>query len=127
MQDQDFKSLQAHNIGETVVPGTQDTSDTQVQDDGTDSQNNGEQPDPDIPDDQTSRSSLGDNYQTAIDDNEQDDTIQFDNPVSQPFLSKSVRVPITEVGCLSFFFCYKITYRDICHPCKQMLIHKSKG
>ena len=43
-----------------------------------------------------------DNYQTAIDGDEQDDTIQFGNPVTQPFLSRSVRVPITEVGCLSF-------------------------
>ena len=38
----------------------------------------------------------------AIDDDEQDDTIQFGNPVTQPFLSRSIRVPITEVGCLSF-------------------------
>ena len=42
------------------------------------------------------------NCQTAIDDDEQDNTIQFGNPVTQPFLSRSVRVPITEVGCLSF-------------------------
>ena len=43
-----------------------------------------------------------DNYQTAIDDDEQEYTIQFGNPVTQPFLSRSVRVPSTEVGCLSF-------------------------
>ena len=58
------------------------------------------QQDLDIPEDQTSRASQ--DYQTAIDDDEQDDTIQFSNPVTQPFLSRSVRVPITEVGCLSF-------------------------
>ena len=41
--------------------------------------------------------------QTAIaDDDEQDDTMQFNNLVTQPFLSRSVRVHITEVGCLSF-------------------------
>ena len=40
----------------------------QVQDDDTDSQVNGEQPDPDIPDDQTLRASQEDNYHTAIDD-----------------------------------------------------------
>ena len=34
----------------------------QLQDDGTDSQVNGEQPDPDIPDDQTLRASQEDNY-----------------------------------------------------------------
>ena len=28
--------------------------------------------------------------------------IQFSNLATQPFLSRSVRVPITEVGCLSF-------------------------
>ena len=28
--------------------------------------------------------------------------IQFGNPITQTFLSRSVRVPITEVGCLSF-------------------------
>ena len=49
-------------------------------------------------DDQTSRTSQDDNYHTAIDDDD-DDTIQFGNPVTQPILSISVRVPITEVGC----------------------------
>ena len=68
----------------------------------TDSQVDEEQQNPDIPEDQTSRASQDDNYQTAIDDDKQDDTIQFSNPVTQPFLSRSVRVPITEVGCLSF-------------------------
>ena len=29
----------------------------------------------------------------AIDDDDLDDTIQFGNPVTQPFLSRSVRVP----------------------------------
>ena len=62
MHDPDSKSLQAQNIGQNVVPGAQDTSDMQVQDDGTDSQINGKQPDPDIPDDQTSRASQEDNY-----------------------------------------------------------------
>ena len=74
----------------------------QVQDDCTDPQVNGEQPDPDIPDDQTSRASQGDNYQTAINNDKQDDKIQFGNPVTQLFLSRSIRVPITEIGCLSF-------------------------
>ena len=48
------------------------------------------------------RASQDDNYQTAIDDDEQDNTIQFGNLVTQPFLSRSVRIPIIEVGCLSF-------------------------
>ena len=102
MQDQDSESLQAQNIGETEVPDTQDTSDTQIQDDGTDSQLNGEEHNPYIPDDQTSKASQEDNYCTTINNDEQDNTIQFGNPVMQPFLSRSIRVPITEVGYLSF-------------------------
>ena len=102
MQSQDSESLQAQNKEENEVPDAQDTSDTQVQDDGTDSQVDVEQLDPDIPDDQTLKASQEDNYRTAIDDDDQDDTIQFSNPVTQPFMSRSVRVPITEVGCLSF-------------------------
>ena len=70
MQNRDLKSLQAQNIGETEVPGAQDTSDTQIPDDGTDSQLNGEEGDPDIPDDQTSKTSQEDNYHTAINDDE---------------------------------------------------------
>ena len=102
MQDQDSKSLQAQNIGETEVPDAQNTSGTQIQDDGTDSQLNGEEDYPDIPDDQTSKASQEDNYHTTINDDKQDATIQLGNPVPQPFLSRSVRVPITHVGCLSF-------------------------
>ena len=55
-----------------------------------------------MPDDQTSKTSQEDNYCTAIDDDDLDNTVQFGNPVTQPFLSRSVRVPTTEVGCLSF-------------------------
>ena len=57
---------------------------------------------PAMQDDQMSRASQDDNYRTAIDDDELDNTVQFGNPVTQPFLSRSVRVPTTEVGCLSF-------------------------
>ena len=102
IQDQDSAPLQAQNIGETEVPDSQDTSDTQIQDDGTDSQLNDKECNPDIPDNQTSKASQEDNYCTAINDDEKDDTIQFGNPVTQTFLSRSIRVPITEVGCLSF-------------------------
>ena len=49
-----------------------------------------------------SRASQDDNYQNAIDDDEQDNTIQFGNLVTQPFLLRRVIVPIIEVGCLSF-------------------------
>ena len=51
-------------------------------------------------DDQTSKASQDGNYCTAIDDGDLDDTVLFGNPVTLPFLSRSV--PTTEVGCLSF-------------------------
>ena len=59
---QDSESLQAQNREENEVPDAEDTSNMQVQDDDTDSQVNGKQPDPDIPDDQTSRAWQEDNY-----------------------------------------------------------------
>ena len=61
-----------------------------------------DQQDSEILEDQISRTSQDDNYQTAIDEDEQDDMIQFGNLVTQPFLSRSGRVPITEVGFLNF-------------------------
>ena len=69
-----------------------DTSEQQAQFANTDSQVDKVQQEPEIPEDQTSRASQDDNYQTAID--EQDDTIQFGNLVIQAFLSRSVRVPL---------------------------------
>ena len=59
---QDSESLQAQNMEENDIPDAEDASDMQVQDDHTDSQAYGEQPDPDIPDDQTLRASQEDNY-----------------------------------------------------------------
>ena len=59
---QDSESVQAQNIEENEVLDAQDTTDMQVQDDGTDSKVNGEQPDPDIPEYQTSRASQEENY-----------------------------------------------------------------
>ena len=96
IQDQDFKPLQAQNLGEIKVTEAQDTIDTQIQDNSTDPQHNDKEHDLDIPDDQTSKASQEDNYRTAIDDDQQDNTIQFGNPITQPFLSRSIRVPIAE-------------------------------
>ena len=59
---QDSESLQAQSMAENEVPDAEDASEMQVQDDHTDSQANGEQPDPDIPDDQTLRALQEDNY-----------------------------------------------------------------
>ena len=61
-QGQDPASVQAQNMEENQVPDAKDTSDMQVQVDDTDSQVNGEQQDPDIPENQTSRASQDDNY-----------------------------------------------------------------
>ena len=61
-QGQDPMSVQAQNMEENEVPDAEDTSDVQVQDGNTDSQTNGEQPDPDIPDDQSLRALQEDNY-----------------------------------------------------------------
>ena len=102
MKQADPADAQAQDAKENKVPVVEDTSEQQAQVANTDSQVNEEQQGPDIPEDQIFRASQDDNYGTAIDDDEQDNTIQFGNQVTQPFLSKSVRVPITEVGCLSF-------------------------
>ena len=61
-QGQDPTSVQAQNMEENEVLNTEDISDMQVQDGNTDLQVNGEQPDSDIPDDQTMRASQDDNY-----------------------------------------------------------------
>ena len=102
MKQADPTNVQAQDVKENDEPVEVDTSEQQAQVANTDSQVDEEQQEPDIPEDQTSRASQDDNYQTDIDDDEQDNTIQFGNPVTQPFLSRSVRVPIIEVGCLSF-------------------------
>ena len=101
-QGQDPSSVQAQDMEENGVPVAEDTSEQQIQVANIDSQVDDEQQGPDIAEDQTFRASQDDNYQTATDGDKQDDTIQFGNPVTQPFLSRSVRVPITEIGCLSF-------------------------
>ena len=98
----DSADVQAQDIEENEVSVTEDTSEQQAQDAYTKSQVNEEQQDPDIPEDQISRASQDINYQTAIDENKQDNMIQFSNLVTQPFLSRNIRVPTTEVGCLSF-------------------------
>ena len=64
-------------------------------------------------DDQISKASQNDNYCNAIGDGDLDDTVQFGNPVTQPFLSRSVRVPTTEVGCLSL----TQIFQDYLHEC----------
>ena len=110
-------SSRGKNIGPTAVLTTSDTDDIQVQhlhhaqkedkgttpdNDGEDYISDGQEVDTAVQDDQMSRASQDDNYCTAISNDDLDDTVQFGNPFTQPFLSRSVRVPTTEVGCLSF-------------------------
>ena len=99
--------IQDQNTGDIDDGTVPDIISIQIDDGGTDSENshedyvsNGQHPI--MQDDQTSKASQDDNYCTVIDDDDLDDTVQFGNPVTQPFLSRSVRVPTTEVGCLSF-------------------------
>ena len=111
-EDTSFKMVdtqQDQNTGPTEVQNTGDIDiiTSQIEDDGTNQESDGDDyrsddQDPAMPDDQTSKASQEDNYCTTIDGDYLDDTIQFGNPVNQPLLSRSVRIPTTEVGCLSF-------------------------
>ena len=102
------------NTGPTEVQNTSDTEERVVPDSkGDQIEDNGTTPNNDrddyisddqdiniaVQDNQMSRVSQDDNYHTAIDDDDLDDAVQFGNPVTQPFLSRSVRVPTKEVGC----------------------------
>ena len=85
--------MKVQNTGEAEERAVPDLNGSQIEEDGTTPYNY---------DDQTSKASQDDNYNSAIGDDDLDDTVQFGNQVTQPFLSRSVRVPTTEVGCLSF-------------------------
>ena len=110
-------SLRGQNTGPTEAQTTSDTDEREVQnlhsvqikDKGTTQENegddyisDGQDIDTAVQDDQMSRASQDDNYCTAIGDDDLNNTVKFGNPVTQPFLSSGVRVPMTEVGCLSF-------------------------
>ena len=82
MEQADPTNVQTQDVKENAEPVEVDTSKQQAQVADTNSQVDKEQQEPDIPEDQMSRASQGDNYRTAIDDDEQDDTIQFSNLVT---------------------------------------------
>ena len=105
------------NTGPLEVQDTSDRNDVDVQDsicrqiednantpkdEGDDYTSDSQDIDNAVQDDQTSRASQDDNYHTAIDDDNLDDTVQFSNPVTEPFLSRSIRFPTT-VRLLKFF------------------------
>ena len=103
---QEDQNTEAQNTGDPYEKAVQDSIGSQIEEDGTTPENDGDDyisddQDPAMQDDLTSKASQDDNYHTAIDD-DLDDTVQFGNSFTQPFLSRSVRVPTTEVVCLSF-------------------------
>ena len=99
-EDQNVGPTETQNIEHTNKRSVLDSIDGQIEDNGSTPENNDQ--DPAMQDEQMSKASQDDNYHTAIDDDGLDDTIQFGNPVTQPFLSRSIRIPTTEVGCLRF-------------------------
>ena len=81
-EDQNTGPTQAQNTGNIYERTAQNIIGSQIQDDGTNPENNddeciSEDQDPAMPDDQTSKASQDDNYCTAIDDDDLDDTVQF--------------------------------------------------
>ena len=99
------QNTEVQNTSDTDEREVQDLNSGQIEDNGEDGDDyipDGRDIDNVVQDNQMSRASQDDNYHTAIGDDDLDDTVQFGNPVTQPFLSRSVRVPTTEVGCLSF-------------------------
>ena len=99
-EDQNVGLTEAQNIEYTNERAVLDSIEGQIEDDGSTPENNDQ--DPAMQDEQMSKASQNDHYCTAIDDDDLDDTIKFGNPVTQPFLSRSIRIPTTKVGCLSF-------------------------
>ena len=85
-EDKNVGPTEAQNIEHTNERPVLDSIDGQIEDDGSSPENNDQ--DPAMQDEQMSKASQDDNYCT--------------NPVMQPFLSRCIRIPNTEVGCLSF-------------------------
>ena len=123
-EDENVGPTEAKNIEHTNERAVLDSINGQIEDDGSTPENN--DPDLAMQDEQMSKASQDDNYHTAIDDDDLDDTIQFGNPVMQTFLSRSIKIYTTEVVCLSFTQIVKVIYINILHLHKQMLIHKFK-
>ena len=90
---------EVQNTGDTDERVVPDLIDSQTEENGTTLENNGnyytsDDQDPTIQDDQTSKASQDDNYCTAIGDDDLDDTVQFGNIVTQPFLQEVSEYPL---------------------------------
>ena len=99
-EDQNTGPTETQNTEDPDERAVPDSIGSQIEEDGTIPENDGDNyisddQDPVIQDDQTSKASQDDNYCNAIDDDDHDDIVQFGNPVTQPFLSRSVTVPTT--------------------------------
>ena len=95
------------DVDERAVPGL---NGSQIGENGTTSNNDGDDyisDDQDInpvmQDDQMSKASQDDNYHTAISNDDLDDTVKFGNPVTQPFLSRSVKSTHNRGRLLTFY------------------------
>ena len=103
-EDQNTGPIEIQNTGDVDERAAPHSIDSQKEEDGTTPDNNCDDyilddQNPAMQDDQMSKASQDDNYHTTIDDDDDDDdlddTVQFGNPVTQPFLSRSIRVPTT--------------------------------
>ena len=122
-EDQNTGLTEVQNTGDTDEREVPDLIGSQREEDGTTPENDdddyiSDDQDPVMQDDQTSKASEDDNYHTTIGDDDLDDTVQFGNSVTQPFLSRSVRVPTTEVGCLSFTQMFQDYLKEYLSPSK---------
>ena len=104
-EDQNTGPTEVQNTGDTDERAVPDLNGSQIKENSTTPDNDrddyisdDQDIDPAMQDDQMSRESQDANYHSAIDDDDLDNIVQFGNPVTQPFLSQSVRVPTTEVG-----------------------------
>ena len=105
LKDKNNREMEKEDMVDEILQKIQDTDDNSNYED--------EEQDTDIQEDQRFKMSHKDNYSTAIDDDDSDDAIQFGSLFTQPFLSRSIRIPTTEVGCLIFsqmFQDYLMTY-----------------
>ena len=87
-EDQNVEPTEAQNMEHTNKRAVSYSTDGQIKDCGSTPENNDQ--DPAMQDEQMSKASQDDNYHTAIDDDDLFDTIQFGNPVTQPFLSTCI-------------------------------------
>ena len=91
-EDQDVGLTEAQNIEYTNERAVLDSTDGQIEDEGSIPEKNDQ--DPALQDEQMSKASQDDNYCTAIDDDDLDDTIQFGNPVTQQFCQEMSEYPL---------------------------------